>query len=242
MQKSLGIVFKYFCWLLLFIGFGLLTVEAQQLKKVVPAVKVFKTDDGQIFQASDVMPEVVKMLAAISSETLKTESFPTIYKVPRSENLYLVTVIRNDDTQSELVLFRRENNRLKEMCRSSIIENAVTGVTFFAGAKSILIVADTAVPPDFTKMEMVELRNEKLTNFGKLEIAEKNKPTGLHDDFISPAENAAAEIKSGDYYITFRGNLYSNWGGEAGKETKTSSPVTFYYDKTANSFKVKDKK
>ena len=242
MRKSLRMVFKSFCCLLLLAGIGLLPVKAQRLKKIVPAVKVFKTNDGQIFQASDVTSKTVKMLAATSLETLKTESFPTIYKVPLSSNLYLVTVIRSDDTQSELVLFRQENDRLREISRSSAFENAVTGVTFFVGGKSVLIVADTAVPPDFTKLEIVELKNEQLTSFGKLEIAEKSKPSGLHNDFVSPAEKAIVEIKSGNYYITFRGNLYSDWGGDAGEETKISSPATFYSDKTARSFKVRSKK
>lgn len=242
MQKNFGVIFKYVCWLLLFTGIGLLPIRAQQLKKNIPVVKAFETTDGQIFQASDVPPEVVKMLATVSSENLKTESFPTIYKVPLSKNLYLVTIIRNNDTESQFILFRRENDRLKEICRSSIIENAVTGATFFADRNNVLIIADVAVPPDFTNLAVFELKNEKLTNLGNLEIAEKNKQTGLHEDFISPANKAAAAIKTGVYYITFRANIYSDWGGEADKETKINSPVTFYYDKATKEFKIKGKK
>lgn len=227
-----------FCFLILIFCVGTTQVKAEKLKKIAPQTKVFDPDGAHTFYAADVSLEVVKLLASIPLENLKTEDYPTIYKVPSTKNLYLVTVIRNEDTESEYVLFKHENNQLKELCRSSTIENAIVDTTFFVGKTTILIIADIAVPPDFTGLQAFELKNEKLLNLGNLCVAEKNKTTGLHDDFISPIENAGAEVKSGIYYLTFRGNLYSDWGGVESEEKKLNSPTVFYYDQTNKSFKI----
>jgi hypothetical protein len=217
-----------------------LSVNGETFKRVEPQLTVFEPDGSHIFFAPDVPVSTVKLLAKIPLEQLKSASYPSIYKMPHGTNLYLVAVSRNQETESEYVLFKEENNRLIEVKRTATIENTIVNTTFFVGKKKVLIVADTAVPPDFTGLEIFDYSNDNLSHSGNLSVAVKDKPTGLHGDFISPAPQMRVEYKSGSYRLTMNGNLYSDWGGEPKEEKKISSTATYIYN--GKTFELQRKK
>ena len=204
--------------------------NAEKLKRVAPQLKVFEPDASHIFHAPDVPAATLKSLAAIPLEKLRSSVYPAIYKMPQSRNLYLVAVTRDEGNESEYVLLRQEDNVLVELQRTPAVAETIVNTTFFVGKSRVLIVAEMAVPPDFDRLEIFDFNQNKLSPLSGLTVAEKNKPTGLHDDFISPAGKMTAEYKSNKYYLRLTGNLYTDWGGEESAEEKLKSPATYFYD------------
>lgn len=206
------------------------TANAEKLKRVAPQLKVFEPDASHIFHASDVPISVLKMLAALPPEKLKAGEYPAIYKIPQQTNLYLVAVTSGDEIKSEYVLFRQKKNSLIEIQRTAAVAETIVSTTFFVGKNRILIAAEMAVPPDFDRLEFFDFRRGNLSALSSLTVAEKNKPTGLHDDFVSPAKRMSVEYKANRYYLQLTGNLYTDWGGEENAEEKLKSPAVYFYD------------
>lgn len=217
-------------------------IHAQSLKNVSFETKVLETENGNIFYSKDVPKEVVTNLVFHLSQNIKTETYSNIYKIPSSDNLYLVTTMLNDDKGSKYVLFEYIGGELKELTRTALVENTIIDTTFFVSQSNMLIVADVAIPPDFVGLQIYKLTDRKFESLGDLSVAEKIKSTGLHSDFRSPIANATAEFKTGIYYFTFKGSLYTDWGGDESEEEKLSSPASFYYSKRNKSFRPKCRK
>lgn len=204
--------------------------KGEVFKRLAPEMTVYEPDGAHIFFAPDVPASAVKLLAKISLEQLKSQSFPSIYKIPLARNLYLVTVSRSQGLKSNYILFKEEANRLVELKRTAEVDNTIVGTTFFVGKSRVLFAAETALPPDFSGLEIYDFSKNDLRHLGQIALAEKVKLTGLDGDFVSPVAKLRVEYASNTYRLTASGNLYSEWGGGAGEEIKSDSPITYLYN------------
>jgi hypothetical protein len=207
------------------------------LKRYQPEEKVYERSGPHIFYEAGVSLQAIRLFDRYLSERLNDQITLSIYKMPLTRDLYLVSGHvggeKGGGERSRYCLFRKSGARLIMLdCILGWDDKEIVSTTFFIGKDRVLVMANTGAPPDFECVEVFEFKNTRLKYLGPLTVVKKERPTGVHGDYTDPLENAAAEFKANTYYVTMKGNLYSVWGSgtQERKIATPNSPVTYYFD------------
>lgn len=221
--------------------------ERQQLRRYDPQMKSTEQDFGPDkdklsvgFEKSIPRSTRQALINYVTQHYSITQLIISIYKLPKTDNLYFVLATASQSQQSTdteksiLLILRAQGETVSEVSK---VENDNTcGIkepVFFLGHnnKILIVVSVMAFDGGFCGNDVFEYAEQNLKPIGGIDVYD-----GVHGrggwQGHSPMGRATAEYKNKTYYVTMRGvgSLYGYTGEKEKKIAPPRSPITFFYD------------
>lgn len=220
--------------------------KPQQLRRSAPQMQSDEQNSGQekvsVFVEKGIAQSTVQALSRYASQQYNSAQMRLgIYKLPRADSLYFVTVMFDDPglqgtslPPTTLLILREQGDTVSEVSKATYDDpnngdlNRELEPLFFIGPTKLLIIVSAALIDGFITNYAFEYASNNLKPLDELYVIENVSEGGVYTGSYTPMGRATAEYKNKTYYVTMRGKK-SLFAGEK-KIASPRTPVTYFYD------------